>query len=109
MGTEVSGTIEFLENHQTVLPPGDYTLSVTQEISAENIRSENKFNATLKFSVLSPRFTLDPQEIQAVFPPAGSLGDHANVLPHIIFNRSTLPWERVVVPIEKGDNQDAMK
>jgi len=69
MGTEVSGTIEFLENHQTVLPPGDYTLSVTQEISAENIRSENKFNATLKFSVLSPRFTLDPQEIQAVFPP----------------------------------------
>jgi hypothetical protein len=109
MATETSGTIEFLENHQPLLPLGDYTLSVTQEISAENIRSENKFNATLKFSVLGPRFTLDPQEIRAVFPPAGSLGDHAKVLPHIILNRSTVPWERVVVPIDKGDNQDAMK
>jgi hypothetical protein len=109
MATETSGTIEFLENHQPVLPLGDYKLSVTQEISAKEIKSKNKFPASLHFSVLGPRFTLDPQEIQAVFPPPGSLGDHANVLPHIILNRSTLPWERVVVPIEKKDNADAKK
>ena len=35
-----------------------------------------------------------PTDIQAVFPPDASLGDHSNVLPHIVLNRSTLPWER---------------
>ncbi len=37
---------------------------------------------------------LKPTDIHAVFPPDGSLGEHSNVLPHIILNRSTLPWER---------------
>jgi hypothetical protein len=31
------------------------------------------------------------------FPPDGSLGEHSNVLPHIILNRSTLPWERPAI------------
>lgn len=32
--------------------------------------------------------------IQAVFPPAGSLGDFPEVLPHIILKGSALPWLR---------------
>ncbi|QLQ31705.1 MAG: hypothetical protein HZT40_08990 [Candidatus Thiothrix singaporensis] len=44
--------------------------------------------------VQGERFALKPAEIAAVFPPAGSLGDHANVLPHLVLTRSTLPWER---------------
>jgi hypothetical protein len=109
MPTETSGRIEFLESHRPVVPLGDYTVSVTQEISAKNIKSDNKFTATRNFSVLGPRFILDPQEIEAAFPPPGSLGDHANVLPHLILRRSTLPWERVVVPMEQRDNQDVTK
>ena len=39
-------------------------------------------------------FSLPPACIHSVFPPEGSLGDHSEVLPQIILNRSTLPWER---------------
>jgi hypothetical protein len=92
---ETSGILQFTEYHQPLLPDGDYRIEVTQEILAgTKISKDNQFTASLNFSVFGPRFTLDPQEIQAIFPPAGSLGDHANVLPHIILNRSTLPWER---------------
>jgi len=92
--------IEFIQSHRPTLSPGNYTVTVTQEIEAKNqpLAARNfseKFPAAiLNFSISGPRFTLSPQDIQAIFPPAGSLGDHANVLPHIILNRSTLPWER---------------
>ena len=33
-----------------------------------------------------------------MFPSPGSLGEHSNVLPHIILKRSTLPWERQADP-----------
>src|SRR5260370_27219300 len=100
MTTEVQGSkIEFVEYHPPDLADGDYTLTVTQRIEAkQQISDKQNFDetlpkATLRFSVLGPRFSLDPQLITSVFPPAGSLRDHSNVLPHIVFNRSTLPWE----------------
>ena len=37
-----------------------------------------------------------------MFPPPGSLGEHSNVLPHIILKRSTLPWERQADPGDKN-------
>jgi hypothetical protein len=103
------GKIEFVEFHTPDLADGDYTLTVTQTIEAkQQISDKQNFSdkipdATLRFSVLGPRFTLDPQVISSVFPPAGSLGDHSNVLPHIVFSRSTLPWERLAIPIQKDD------
>lgn len=87
--------ITFFADHRPALEDGDYTITVTQTITAAGkIDKDNSFSATRNFSVLGPRFSLDPQEIRAVFPPDGSLGEHSNVLPHIIFNRATLPWER---------------
>ena len=103
------GKIEFVEYHQPALADGDYTLSVTQEIEAKKqISDKQNFrevfpDAKLSFSVLGPRFSLDPQVIDSVFPPAGSLGDHSNVLPHVVLNRSTLPWERTAVSVKKDD------
>jgi hypothetical protein len=92
------GKIEFVEFHPPDLADGDYTLTVTQTIEAKGQISPEKFPvATFRFSILGPRFTLDPQVISSVFPPSGSLGDYSNALPHIIFNRSTLPWERTAI------------
>jgi hypothetical protein len=93
-----SPQIEFLQFHQPALKDGDYEITVTQEIETKGSDIQNitqtTFTTTQKFSVLGDRFSLNPQDIHAVFPPAGSLGEHSNVLPHIILNRSTLPWER---------------
>ena len=52
------------------------------------------FSAKRRFYVASERFGLTPSTVSAMFPPNGSLGDHSNVLPHIILGRSSLPWER---------------
>ena len=47
--------------------------------------------------------------VTSVFPPPGSVGDHSDVLPHIILNRSTLPWERLAIPIQKDDSDKEEK
>jgi len=99
MATEVQGgKIQFVGYHLPDLADGDYTLTVTQGV--ENF-SEKFPEATLRFSVLGPRLNLDPQLVNSVFPPPGSVGDHSNVLPHIVLNRSTLPWERTAFSINK--------
>lgn len=91
--------IRFLQNHIPELSAGEYEITVEQEVKSSKITSQNKFTTKpIKFSVRGDRFALTPADTQAVFPPAGSLGDHANVLPHILLRRSTLPWERLAAP-----------
>ena len=99
--------IEFIQYHQPALTDGDYEITVTQtikSISSKKIPESTSFTTDrktktdefepIRFTVSGERFDLKPKDIHAVFPPAGSLGEHSNVLPHIILNRSTLPWER---------------
>ena len=95
--------LSFTDWHKPGLEPGDYSITVEQSIKADGKISPELFSVTRQFSVLGPRFNLDPQEVQDMFPPPGSLGEHSNVLPHIILKRSTLPWERQADP---GSNRD---
>jgi len=92
--------LKFLQFHQPPLEDGEYQIEVTQNIKLTKngkITTDEPFpTKTIKFYVTGERFALNPQDIHAVFPPAGSLGEHSNVLPHLILNRSTLPWERKV-------------
>lgn len=90
-------TITFLQYHQPELTVGEYQITVQQEILGSTLSSP-PFETKRSFSVAGERFSLNPQDIHAVFPPDGSLGGHDNVLPHILLNRSTLPWEREVTP-----------
>ena len=107
--------IEFIQYHQPGLKDGDYEITVKQTIKSEEKKFESTFttdkastnnseNKPLRFSVAGERFELKPTIIHTIFPPAGSLGEHSNVLPHIIFNRSTLPWERLPFKDAKDAN-----
>jgi hypothetical protein len=89
--------IRFLQNHLPGLTAGEYEITVEQEVKVRG-ESLDKFPVTRKFSVRGDCFSLKSTDVQAVFPPAGSLGAHANVLPHILLHRSTLPWERLAEP-----------
>jgi len=95
--------IRFLQNHLPGLKAGEYEIIVEQNVNHSKIVDQNHFSTTRTFSVRGDRLSLKPSDVQAVFPPAGSLGDHSNVLPHIILNRSTLPWERSA---DQGPNSD---
>jgi hypothetical protein len=95
--------IKFLEFHFPALESGDYEITVTQTISAgSKIASGNTFSRTQAIAVAGERFSLQPNLIQSVFPPAGTRGEHADILPHIILRRSTLPWERSLDGLPDG-------
>ncbi|MEW2119897.1 hypothetical protein AB0945_32875 [Streptomyces sp. NPDC005474] len=86
----MADTITFVDHSQPVLPAGQYVITTTQKIT----ESPEPFPATRQFTVSADRFSLPAARVTAVFPPDGSLGDHHNVLPHVMLDRPTLPWER---------------
>jgi hypothetical protein len=96
-----SWNVELVNHHQPALASGDYLIEVTQTIKVSGAAVVQTVAATQAFSVLGPRFTLSPHDVHAVFPPPGSVGDHAGVLPHVLLERSTLPWERSPDHVER--------
>ena len=99
MPTTEKGKVQFIQFHQHALESGTYDLKVEQTIKAgdkiDNNSNGKTYSRELTFVVQGERFgPLSPNDIYAVFPPPESLGEHSNVLPHITFKRSTLPWER---------------
>jgi len=96
--TQNQPKVAFYDSQVPALQAGDYTIQATLSIQSANtdnsIPASGFQSSRRNFSVLGPRFSLAPGDIQSVFPPEGSLGDHRDVLPHVIFNRGTLPWER---------------
>src|ERR1700678_3170352 len=91
---ELPGTIRFHQASPPALPPGEYTLQVTQKLGSARISQD--FAADTPFTVSGPRFYLKPDEVYSVYPPAGQFGQFDNALPHIVFTRRTLPWERTI-------------
>jgi hypothetical protein len=89
--------IEFVQFHRPMLKDGNYTITVEQTVQTHDskIQPAKTFQAQSRFNVAGERFAFNPSLIYSVFPPEGSLGEHSNVLPHVILNRSTLPWERM--------------
>jgi len=92
--------ITFYGSRRPVLPDGDYEITVNQELNGiatphqDGTIKDKPFTHTQRFSICGPRFQLDPAQIHAKFPPDGGRGAYQNVLPHIMLDRCTLPWER---------------
>lgn len=84
--------IQFANDHRISLQPGRYQLTVTQTLDYGG--GLFTANASQEFAIRSERFVLPPDQIHAVYPPKGSRGNFWRVLPHIVLERSTLPWER---------------
>ena len=85
-----SERITFIPYLQPPLTSGEYEIRVDQTVSF----APQPFTAKRSFYVASERIGLTPSTVSTMFPPQGSLGDHSNVLPHIILGRGSLPWER---------------
>lgn len=93
------------DNHPPSLTAGTYKITVEQTLTVGNdsltleLPDRNNGNGTttgakdLEFTVAGEHYALNSLQIDSVFPPAGAMGDFSQVLPHIILNRSTLPWE----------------
>ena len=101
--------IDFTPHHRPPVESGEYDIAVKQTLSGGGIdtaygsEGTTPLAATYRFFVAGERFSIAPKEIHSVFPPDQNVGQHTNVLPHILINRTTLPWEREGVP---GDAKD---
>ncbi|MDR3336141.1 MAG: hypothetical protein LBT16_02955 [Treponema sp.] len=82
----------FAESCLPVLQSGEYTIAVSQTTKALG----NSNDTVKTFTIEGPRFSLLPEEINSVYPPSGMKGSFDLSLPHIVFNRKTLPWERAL-------------
>lgn len=87
--------INILQKHEPLMDSGDYKITVQQHLEIASKSVDEAFTSTTRrFSVQGERFFLEPGSVHSIYPPSGSLGEHSNTFPHIILNRSTLPWER---------------
>lgn len=91
MSKPVPGTIRFYQWCEPPLTVGDYLLTAGQNVAELDNKS---FSSSMSFTVGGPAFSLAPADIYSVYPPKGSTGDYASTLPHVIFTRRTLPWEK---------------
>jgi len=94
--------IEFSPAHRPVLPIGDYSIEIKPGLKVDGSDKNGEIPTVVpqSFVISGERFALQSADVVAVFPPDGSIGDHSNVLPHLILQRSTLPWERAADPAD---------
>lgn len=97
-----AGDIQFFDKIVPPLLAGDYSISISQDLKYG--ATTQSLQRTQNFSVQAPRFSLGSEDVQSVFPADGSTGKYENVLPQIVFNKRTLPWEHLIEP---GDNSGA--
>lgn len=100
------GTIRFYDNYIPPVEAGDYTISVKQVVETASMaeggnRFDKTFSALQRFSILAPRFALNPSDVHAVFPPSGASGAFDQNLAHVVLNKRALPWSR---PLEEGNS-----
>lgn len=88
----------YLSKAMTAEQSGGFLTRIAAQLGAS-------FGSERTFTVGGERFALNPQDVLSVFPPPGSNGDHANCLPHVLINRSTLPWERLPFAHDKADEK----
>ncbi len=88
----------FIQHSLPTMQAGEYEFSAAvtgiKDKKGEDVSALVKTAQT--FHVDAPRFTLDVAGIYSVYPPDGHYGHVETSLPHIVFNRRTLPWERTI-------------
>jgi hypothetical protein len=101
--------VEYVENQLPGLKSGDYTVKVAQTLGATGVPETEFQSRETDFSIRGERFALQPSDIVSVFPPPNSLGEHSGALPQVVFERNTLPWERMIAVPKKATHDDEQK
>jgi hypothetical protein len=84
--------VTFIEYDEPPLKAGEYKITVTH--TTNQPAPNDTFTEKRQFAVAGERFVLGGAEIVAVFPPHLANGEWADVLPHVVLSKRTLPWER---------------
>lgn len=85
------GEIQFYDNFQPALSSGDYVIEIEQNLRDDGL--DKTFRRSQDFVVAGNRFRLDVKDIHSVYPPMDGEGQFDEVLPQVILNNQSLPWE----------------
>lgn len=85
-----AGTVQFCDNVPSALPADDYTLTVTQTATGNQI--DSTFEHQQRMLVTGPHFGLDAGDVRGVYPPAAGAADYREYLAAVVLNRRDLPW-----------------
>lgn len=85
--------IRFAEEDLPEINSGMYQLEIELDTGIEDKDGRKKSKEILNIVAAGKRFSMDPNEVYSVHPAAGSEGEFGHCLPHIVFNRGSLPWE----------------
>ncbi|WP_446744547.1 hypothetical protein [Silvibacterium acidisoli] len=91
------GQVQFYQAILPPLPALDYQLAATLPIQlAGQTGNPPTYLSTQQFSITGPRFLLEPNTVQQVYPPANLAGVYNEVIPHAVLRARTLPWARSI-------------
>ncbi|KAF5856163.1 hypothetical protein ETB97_007820 [Aspergillus alliaceus] len=76
------------------LQAGHHVIEVKQDIETKDKKEKLDPTKSHGFNVVGPRFSLPEGALHSFYPPQGH-EDRAEVLPNVVLNDPTLPWERV--------------
>lgn len=82
--------IDYIESCTPPIESGEYKLSATQRLKELG----DSVTATQTFVIEGPRFNLAEDDVESVYPPKDMKGSFGLSLPHVVFTRKTLPFER---------------
>jgi hypothetical protein len=89
----VVNELDLYDYKKPVLTFGEYTIDFQQTVKVDSYSKSSDYKKTVKLKVAQPNKALNPGDIYQMFPPKGAYGKYSTFLPHVILNRSTLPWE----------------
>lgn len=90
MKQDTDRQVVFIQYEKPPLQSGEYTVRLEQKVSLQS----QAFSVSRRFAVSGERFVFANEDINSVFPPNLANGKFSGSLPHVVFNRRTLPWER---------------
>lgn len=84
--------LKFMQASIPRLVSGKYVIRAEQKVSEPSVQSFAPIENV--FYVSTPKFSVNSELVYSVFPHPGDCTESGNTLPHIVFDRKTLPWER---------------
>src|SRR5258708_5704848 len=77
----VDGNVTFVQHFLPALESGEYTLSVAHTVTSTDPKQPftETYKASADFLIGGTRWSLDPAEVDSVFPPPETKGEFVNV------------------------------
>lgn len=96
MATNTDPTIQFFDNFVPKLHAGKYKISVTQTlVDSSAAQVSTPFTSSQEFIVKAPQYQIPAADVHMTFPPKNLSGRFEENLPHVVFNKKSLPWEQI--------------